>query len=121
MSLTLKDQVALITGAASGIGQGIALEFAKQGAKLIIVDKNLEHAEKTADDIRSLGTEALPLEADVTDEPAMISAINTGLSHFGKLDILINNAGFQHVSPLESFPTETFEALIKVMLTAPFM
>lgn len=121
MSLTLKDQVALITGAASGIGQGIALEFAKQGAKLIIVDKNLEHAEKTADDIRSLGTEALPLEADVTDEPAMISAINTGLSHFGKLDILVNNAGFQHVSPLESFPTEIFEALIKVMLTAPFM
>jgi 3-hydroxybutyrate dehydrogenase len=57
----------------------------------------------------------------VTDEAAMVNAIHSGLNHFGKIDILVNNAGFQHVSPLETFPTETFEALVKVMLTAPFM
>ncbi|HSU79784.1 MAG TPA: 3-hydroxybutyrate dehydrogenase [Candidatus Angelobacter sp.] len=121
MSLALKDRVALITGAASGIGQAMALGFAKEGAQLIIVDKNLERAETAAAKIRSIGTEALPVEADVTDEQAMAKAIHSGLSHFGKLDILVNNAGFQHVSPIESFPTETFEALVKVMLTAPFM
>lgn len=121
MTLILKDRVALITGAASGIGQGIALAFAKEGAKLMIVDKNLERSKKTAAEIQSLGSEALPLEADVTDESAMVNAIQSGLNHFGRIDILVNNAGFQHVSPIEAFPTETFEALVKVMLTAPFM
>lgn len=121
MTLTLKDRVALITGAASGIGKGIAFAFAKEGAKLMIVDKNLERSQKTAAEIQAFGGEALPLEADVTDESAMVNAIQSGLNHFGKIDILVNNAGFQHVSPIEAFPTEMFEALVKVMLTAPFM
>lgn len=121
MTLPLENRTAIITGAASGIGEGIALEFAAQGAKLILIDKDPDNIKNTFNKIKELGGEALCLEADVTDERAFTSAIDQGHDHFGSLDILINNAGFQHVSPIEDFPTETFEALIKVMLTAPFM
>lgn len=114
----VKDKVLFITGAAQGIGFQIAQEFAQAGAKVVLTDLNEEKVKQAA---ASLGTDAIGIKCDVTVENDIISAIDETISRFGRLDILINNAGMQHVSMLEDFPTARFELLIKIMLTAPFI
>lgn len=114
----VKDRVLLITGAAQGIGFQIAQEFYQAGAKVVLTDIN---EEKVKDAAASLGSDALGIKCDVTIEEDIINSIDLTVKEFGKIDILINNAGMQHVSMLEDFPTERFELLVKIMLTAPFM
>ncbi|KQL32554.1 3-hydroxybutyrate dehydrogenase [Psychrobacillus sp. FJAT-21963] len=114
----VKDRVLLITGAAQGIGFQIAQEFYQAGAKVVLTDIN---EEKVKDAAASLGSDALGIKCDVTIEEDIINSIDLTVKEFGQIDILINNAGMQHVSMLEDFPTERFELLVKIMLTAPFM
>lgn len=114
----VKDRVLLITGAAQGIGFEIAQEFYKAGAKVVLTDIN---EEKVKDAAINLGNEVLGIKCDVTKEEDIVNSINATIKEFGRIDILINNAGMQHVSMLEDFPTERFELLIKIMLTAPFI
>ncbi|WP_338781658.1 3-hydroxybutyrate dehydrogenase [Metabacillus sp. FJAT-52054] len=121
MERLLEKKVALITGAASGIGFEIAKEFASQGAAVIVSDLKAESAEKAASQLREAGGEAISAVCDVTKEEHIAAAIETVMETYGRLDILINNAGLQYVSPIEEFPTDRFEFLIKVMLTAPFI
>jgi 3-hydroxybutyrate dehydrogenase len=117
----VKDKVVFITGAASGIGRGIAEEFAKNGAKVVISDLNGQAAIDAASSLTKQGFEAIGIGCDVTNEQELKSSLDSVVKSFGRLDVLINNAGLQYVSPIEEFPTEKFEQLIKVMLTAPFM
>ncbi|MDN4606590.1 3-hydroxybutyrate dehydrogenase [Sporosarcina highlanderae] len=117
----MKGKVALITGAASGIGLGIAQEFAKEGAKVVISDLNKEAADTAVGQLVSQGFEALAVACDVTREEDIEKSFDETVKTFGRIDILVNNAGLQYVSPLEDFPTEEFELLVKVMLTAPFI
>ncbi|MDW0116688.1 3-hydroxybutyrate dehydrogenase [Sporosarcina thermotolerans] len=117
----LKGKVALITGAASGIGLAIAREFAKEGAKVVISDLNKEAADTAVEQLISQGYEALAVACDVTKEEDIEKSFDETINTFGRIDILVNNAGLQYVSPLEEFPTDKFELLIKVMLTAPFI
>ncbi|MBM7693979.1 3-hydroxybutyrate dehydrogenase [Peribacillus deserti] len=121
MKSLLHDKVALITGAGSGIGLQIGKAFAAEGAKVVLSDLNEAASREAASQLTAEGFEAIGLACDVTNEDAIKSCINETISQFGRLDILVNNAGLQHVSPIEDFPTERFEFLIKVMLTAPFM
>ncbi|MCP8969870.1 3-hydroxybutyrate dehydrogenase [Ectobacillus ponti] len=121
MSRQLEQKVALITGAASGIGLEIARAFATEGAKVIISDLNAEAAERAARELQEQGFEALAVACDVTKEEQVAQSFQTTMEAFGRLDILVNNAGLQYVSPIEEFPTEKFEFLVKVMLTAPFI
>lgn len=121
MTILLTEKVALITGAASGIGFEVAKEFAKEGASVIISDVNLEAAEAAAAKLKEEGFESIAAACDVTKEEQIIQTIETVQKQYGRLDILVNNAGLQHVSPIEEFPTDRFEFLIKVMLTAPFV
>lgn len=114
----VNDKVLFITGAAQGIGFEIAREFSKAGAKVVLTDLNEEKVKEAA---ASLGSDAIGLKCDVTKEEDIIQSIDATIAHFGRLDILINNAGMQHVAMLEDFPTERFELLIKIMLTAPFI
>jgi 3-hydroxybutyrate dehydrogenase len=107
-----------ITGAAGGIGLAVAQAFARAGARVAIADLNAEAAQKAAAD---LGQGHLGLGCDVSDEAALNGAIDQALAAFGHVDVLINNAGMQHVAPLEDFPTERFKRLIDIMLTAPFI
>lgn len=114
----MQDQVLFITGAARGIGFDIAKAFSDAGAKVVIsdltqqaVDEALSKNEKNVEGI----------VCDVTKEEDIKKAIEFTVEKFGRIDILVNNAGMQHVSFIEDFPTEKFELLVKIMLTAPFI
>ncbi|MBL5767841.1 3-hydroxybutyrate dehydrogenase [Heyndrickxia sporothermodurans] len=121
MNKTLDGKVAFITGAASGIGLEIAKVFAEEGAKVVISDINEEKSEGEIKVFQQKGYEAIALSCDVTNEQEFKEAIQKTVQSFGKVDILVNNAGLQHVSPIEEFPTEKFELIMKIMLTAPFI
>ena len=121
MSKALEGKTAFITGSASGIGLAIAKTFALEGAKVVISDLNAEKSNQVAAQLREQGFEALSAPCDVTNEEAFKNSLHKACETFGSLDILVNNAGMQYVSPIEEFPTEKFELLIKIMLTAPFI
>ncbi|TGV29703.1 SDR family NAD(P)-dependent oxidoreductase, partial [Mesorhizobium sp. M00.F.Ca.ET.186.01.1.1] len=121
MEKLLNNQVALVTGAASGIGLEIARTFASEGAKVMLLDLNRDAAEQAALRLQNEGYEAVSVSADVTNEEQMQQSIQQAVQTFGKLDILVNNAGLQFVSPIEDFPTAKFEQMIRIMLTAPFI
>ncbi|MDW0114455.1 3-hydroxybutyrate dehydrogenase [Sporosarcina saromensis] len=114
----VKDKVLFITGAAQGIGFEISKAFSEAGAHVVLTDLNEEKVKASAS---TLGERAIGIKCDVTKEEEIQQAINEAIEHFGRIDILINNAGLQHVAMLEDFPTEKFELLVKIMLTAPFV
>lgn len=116
--MLVKDKVLFITGAAQGIGFEISKDFSKAGALVVLTDLNEEKVKTAAS---TLGGRAIGIKCDVTKEEEIQHAIDEAIAHFGRIDILINNAGLQHVAMLEDFPTEKFELLVKVMLTAPFI
>jgi 3-hydroxybutyrate dehydrogenase len=104
----------LITGAASGIGAGVASELARSGHHLIISDLKLSDARAVAEQLRAGGSSAEAVELDVTSDQSVGDALGQ-LSR--PVDVLVNNAGLQLVSPLEKFPIERWDYLIQVMLT----
>lgn len=120
MSKLLESKVALVTGAASGIGLEIAREFAIEGAKVVISDLNEKAVHHAAEELKGQGYEVLSAVCDVTNEEQVEKSFSKTLETFGRLDILVNNAGIQHVSDIENFPTDKFEFMLKLMLTAPF-
>ena len=119
--MLVENKVVVITGSASGIGYEIGKTFAENGSKVVLTDLNAEGVETAAENLRSLGYEAIGLKADVTSEEDIKNMIETAHKKYGRVDVLINNAGLQHVSPIEEFPTGKFELMIKIMLTAPFI
>ena len=121
MTRFLENKVALITGAASGIGLEIARTYAREGAKVVISDINGEQANLAALRLQEEGFEAIGVKCDVTQEPQFVEAIETVVQTYKRLDILVNNAGLQHVASIEDFPVEKFEFMIKVMLTGAFI
>jgi 3-hydroxybutyrate dehydrogenase len=117
----VENKVVFITGAASGIGYAIGKEFASHGAKVMLTDMNTEKLEEAVKDLIESGLEVSGYTCDVTKEEEIESAINHTLETYGRLDVLINNAGMQHIAPIEAFPTETFEKMTKIMLVGPFI
>ncbi|HBH1806521.1 TPA: 3-hydroxybutyrate dehydrogenase [Clostridioides difficile] len=117
----VKDKVVFVTGAASGIGKQIAESFLKNGAKVMFSDINQEALNNTITELQKKGYDCMSVKCDVTKEEEINHAIDKTIEKYGRLDILINNAGLQHVSMIEDFPTDKFEFMIKIMLTAPFI
>ncbi|HGZ2682035.1 TPA: 3-hydroxybutyrate dehydrogenase [Clostridioides difficile] len=117
----VKDKVVFVTGAASGIGKQIAESFLKNGAKVMFSDINQEALNNTITELQKKGYDCMSVKCDVTKEEEINHAIDKTVEKYGRLDILINNAGLQHVSMIEDFPTDKFEFMIKIMLTAPFI
>ncbi|MEW9678024.1 3-hydroxybutyrate dehydrogenase [Lentibacillus sp. L22] len=115
------DKVVFITGAASGIGYQIGEAFVKDGAKVVFSDINKEKLQKVTTDLSGKEYECFGVKCDVTKEDELTAAIDQTVDCYGRLDILINNAGMQHIAPIEDFPTEKFEFITKLMLVAPFM
>jgi 3-hydroxybutyrate dehydrogenase len=108
-ALDLTGRTALVTGAASGIGRACATRLAAAGASVVLVDRD-ESVKEVAESIS-----ATALVADLTDLDALEDALD-GIA----ADILVNNAGFQHVAPVPEFPPETFAAMLRLMVEAPF-
>lgn len=121
MTKILEGQVAFITGSASGIGLEIAKKFGEEGARVVISDMNREKCDEVAAQLKEEGFTALSAPCDVTDEEEYKNAIEWTKEKFGTIDILINNAGFQYVAPIEEFPISVYEKLLKVMLTGTFI
>jgi len=111
----------LITGAAKGIGFEVARAFLEEGAQVAILDLDQKALTEALDRLGGEGADRMGLPCDVTDEAALQVAVDQVVSQFGGLDVLINNAGLQHVAPLEEFPTDRFRKLLDIMLVAPFL
>lgn len=111
----------LITGAAKGIGFEIASAFLEEGARVAILDFDKTALEHALDRLGGAGPDRIGVACDVTDEAALNLAVNQVIEQFGGLDVLVNNAGFQHVAPIEDFPSDCFRALLDIMLVAPFL
>jgi NAD(P)-dependent dehydrogenase (short-subunit alcohol dehydrogenase family) len=91
--MKLTDQVAVVTGAGSGIGKAIALGMAKEGADIVIADVNEKTGGEVGEEVTSIGREALTIRTDVGREPDVVKMIRKTVDHFGRIDILVNNAG----------------------------
>jgi len=117
----VKDKIVMITGAAGGIGHEIGTAFLKNGAKVVFTDVHEEKVKEGMKQLKEEGYDCLGLKCDVTNEEEMKWAINETTKKYERLDVLINNAGLQHVANIEDFPTDKFEFMLKVMLVAPFI
>ena len=117
----VENKVVFVTGAASGIGNQIGREFAKNGAKVVLSDINEVQLQKEIEEMKQQGYDCMGLKCDVTSEKELTDALDQAIRHYGRLDVLINNAGMQYVAAIEEFPTEKFEFINKLMVVAPFM
>ena len=114
--LSLEGRVALVTGAARGIGAATALALAEAGARVALVDRDGEGIERTADAIGRAGSDALAIPADVTDAPAMERAVDTVVAEWGRLDVLVNNAGIVRDATLGKVSDDDWAATLDVNL-----
>jgi len=112
----LQGRVAVITGGASGIGMAIAERFATDGAQVVIGDIQAEAGSAVA---QRLG--GLFVEADLSRRADCQTLIARAVETYGTVDILVNNAGFQHIDSIEAFPEDTWDKMLALMLTAPFL
>ncbi|GAE26924.1 D-beta-hydroxybutyrate dehydrogenase [Halalkalibacter wakoensis JCM 9140] len=117
----VEKKVTFVTGAASGIGYQIGEAFLNEGYRVVFTDINEEKVTEVTENLRQQGFDCLGLKVDVTKEEDLKAAIDATVEKYGRLDVLFNNAGLQHVSPIEEFPTDKFELMIKVMQIAPFV
>src|SRR5690348_8165742 len=108
----LADKVAVITGAASGIGKEIALVFAREGAKIAIADLDQKAADATAREIDASGKRAIGVAMDVAAEDQVEAGIASVVKTFGALDVLVSNAGIQIVAPLVEFELAKWKKLL---------
>jgi NAD(P)-dependent dehydrogenase (short-subunit alcohol dehydrogenase family) len=118
----LKDRIALVTGAASGIGQGIAIAFAREGADIVIADRVTEaKAAETVAGVKQHGRQALFVRADVSDEQSVRQMAAAALARFGRVDILVNNAGIFTESLIENLPIEDWDRVMNTNLRGVFL
>jgi NAD(P)-dependent dehydrogenase (short-subunit alcohol dehydrogenase family) len=120
MQVDLSNRVAVITGAASGIGRGMALLFAKNSATAVVNDINPEGGEKVVDEIRSAGGQARFYQADVSNQGEVQTMMDAIAAEYGKIDILVNNAGInigmKERGPIHDFPDEAWHKILQVDL-----
>lgn len=119
--MELKDKVALITGAASGIGESTALLFAREGAKVVITDIDEENGNKVLEKIKKEGGEAIFIKADTSDPSDSQKSVEKAIEKFGKLDIAVNNAGIGGAqAPIGEYEIEDWDKVIAINLSGVF-
>jgi 3-hydroxybutyrate dehydrogenase len=117
----MQNKVAIITGAASGIGKEIAKRFGQEGAKVVIADLKLEAAQATVDEFKALGIEGMAVAMDVSDEDAVNSGVAAVIAAYGKIDVLVSNAGIQIVHPIEDYPFADWKKMMAIHLDGAFL
>lgn len=118
--MKLKNKVAIVTGSGQGIGKGIALELAKEGAKVVISDINQENIDKTVKEIKSLGSEALGVKTDVSNYKEVNQMAKTVIEKFGKIDVLVNNAGIYPFKSFTEITEEDWDRVLDINLKGTF-
>jgi 3-hydroxybutyrate dehydrogenase len=121
MTRQLQDKIAIVTGAASGIGKEIAATYAREGAKVAIADLDRDAAEKAAAQLRAEGARAMAVAADVTDEAQVNAAVADVVEAWGGVDVLVSNAGIQIVHPVEEFPLAEWKRMLAIHLDGAFL
>ncbi|MDW8443556.1 MAG: 3-hydroxybutyrate dehydrogenase [Acetobacteraceae bacterium] len=119
--MKLQGKTAIVTGAASGIGRGIAERFAAEGAKVAVADLDAEAAAAVVEAIRAQGGEAMAVAMDVADEEAVNAGVTRTLHTWGRVDILVSNAGIQIVKPVEEFSYAEWRRLTAIHLDGAFL
>jgi 3-oxoacyl-[acyl-carrier protein] reductase len=118
--MKLKNRVAIVTGAARGIGKAIALTFVREGAKVALVDLDRDQLDLLKDEISKNKGEALPLPCDITQSPQVKEMVNQVWEAFGRVDILVNNAGIIRRGTIETITEEDWDRVIEVNLKGTF-
>jgi 3-hydroxybutyrate dehydrogenase len=118
--MDLNDQVAIVTGAASGIGKAIAIRFVKAGARVVVADLNPDAANAAAREIDPSGR-SMGVAMNVTDEDAVNAGVAATVSKYGRVDVLVSNAGIQIVHPLEEFTYADWKKLMAIHVDGAFL
>lgn len=121
MDLGLRGKVVVITGGGGGIGRATALAFAREGATVVVSDIDLEAAQAVAEEVRALGVPALAVRTDVADPEDAQRLIATTLEHFGRIDVLVNNAGIFQSKPLDDLTAAEWDRVMAVNLRGAFL
>lgn len=119
--MRLQDKVCLVTGAGSGIGEATALLFAREGGRVAVVDKDSDSARETAESIRKEGGDALAVTADVSSSSDVGDMVSRVQSHYGRIDALVNNAGYGIARTVMNTSEEEWDRLIDVNLKGVFL
>ena len=119
--MRLKDRVAIVTGGGQGIGRGIVLVMAREGAKVVVVDVNLDNAQNVVEEIKQMGGDGLALKVNVSVKGEVEKVVQDTLNKYGKLDILVNNAGITRDALLEKMTEEDWDEVINVNLKGTFL
>jgi len=118
--MKLKGKVAIITGASKGIGKGIALRYAKEGAAVVLASRSMDLLSSIAGQINQEGGKALALEVDVGNYESVARMIERSMDHFGRMDIMVNNAGISMAVPSEELSPGDWERALSTDLTGVF-
>jgi len=116
MITEIKNKVVVITGASSGIGKAIAIALAKNGAKVILGARRTEELKKIGEQIRNNGGEAVFFKADVKNKADLVQLVNMAVETYGKLDVIVNNAGVSQLSRIDDFDIAGWEEMIDINL-----
>jgi len=119
--MRLKDKVAIVTGSGRGIGEGIVLRFAEEGAKIIVNDVNEDDAKNVVDQVKAKGGQAVAVIGSVSDRATVQKMVDTAVKEFGTLDIIVNNAGITRDSILHKMTDDQWSAVIDVNLTGVYL
>ena len=121
IGMMLDGKVAIITGAGTGIGKGIARAYAREGASLVLASRNEANLAGTAEELAETASRAVVAPTDVTDESQVVALFERTMDEFGRVDILVNNSGAFDGGPIEELSLETWQRVVDVNLTGVFL
>ena len=126
--MKLKDKVAIVTGSSRGLGKAIAMGLSKEGARVVVAARTEAGSRalhgtiyQTVDEIKAMGSDALAVKCDVTDEGSVNDMVGRTLDHFGRIDVLVNNAGVAFYYPIIETPLKRWDLVLRVNLTGAFL
>ena len=118
---SLQGKCGIVTGSGSGIGKGMATGLAEAGARVALAGRNMEKLQSAAAEMKAAGLEAVPFQVDMGSSDSIAAFAKDVAGTFGRIDFLFNNAGMIHRAPLEEFPADKWEEMLRVNLTGPFL